>query len=501
MNENTHVSVGVYFCCVEPRKGLEWPHLKKTKKEMQSNELNPDHFVAEVDPELLCTVCLGVLQTARQCSNGHVYCLVCIQRSIVATGEKCPICLVHVSLSTLGVNRIADNLIGGLEIHCGDSRCDWRGTYRNRNQHHANDCMFIIVNCPNQVSGCASRLERMQMVGHIGLCQFGSIACPYCAALTMRRDLGLHEETCDMRSIACANGCGAIFLIKDQSQHNASCPEMMIQCTFFDHGCRVVGLKRKDLALHQSECASIHSDLIQQKLSGIESRFEAMLAERDQETQLLCEDMAREATERDRETQLLRQRCEVMETEARERDREMQLLRQRCEAMATEATERDRESQLVRQRCEAMAIEIGHCREVQALEQSSNDSSRRVAITWNAFLLPDSDSFSDYVSAHGEYRVRLKITLEKEDCRGLYLCCVGGSAYPVCISGSTFSVCGKTLTFNNTDFIRASGYIRGWPKAISASAIPQHLVDGRLVVTGMISLTLPAEPVHCCVCG
>jgi len=419
--------------------------------------LNPEHFTGEIDPVLLCTICFGVLQGTRQCSNGHGFCLGCIERSIAATGEICPVCRVHVTLETLGVNRIADNLIGGLEIRCGDRRCDWRGVCRDRNQHITNQCMFTVVRCPNQASGCVAEFERREVAEHVVQCQFQLIACAHCAAPTMRSDLARHQDTCDMRPAPCPNGCGAVCIIRDQQQHNNSCPEMTIQCPFLDFGCEEVGLKRRDFARHQAEWASPHSELMRQKLCSMQNRFEAMLVVKDREVQNLTE---------------------------------------RCDTMATD--------QSVVDRIQAITNVVGsNVRAVNALIEKASQVT--VNVTWMASCRSFertmvSKRFVVNLGRQGEYSMWLKIEQEKGANWGFYLYAEGGSVYPLSIAGSTFTFAGKTLTFADTDLIEGSGQRRGWPGILSyrdvrSSSPFAAYIDTNLDVKGTICIPVIMETV------
>src|SRR5689334_20102731 len=50
--------------------------------------------------ELMCNICLEVLENPRQCRNGHLFCMECITPALALTPE-CPICRTALTEPTL----------------------------------------------------------------------------------------------------------------------------------------------------------------------------------------------------------------------------------------------------------------------------------------------------------------------------------------------------------------------------------------------------------------
>jgi hypothetical protein len=237
--------------------------------------LDPDQFTTQINMDLCCSFCFGVLRNTRQCPNGHMYCLRCIIQSLERE-SSCPVCRIFLTPELLSVNRFADNFIAELEIRCQNSSCDWRGPCRDLNQHF-DICGFSLTKCLNHDSGCPIVIERMHVSEHTEVCEYQPVPCRYCQLSFQRRDLD-HEVICEMKPFSCPNGCEAMCTLRDQGTHNLTCPDYLVPCTFAVHGCTEVAIRRKDLPQHHSDSAVHHCELVGRKLVCLESRYNSMFS-------------------------------------------------------------------------------------------------------------------------------------------------------------------------------------------------------------------------------
>lgn len=65
--------------------------------------------------ELQCPICLGILNTPKQCKNGHLFCDLCIRSTQVG---KCPICRCSVDEKDLGRNLLAEEYLNSVPVWC-----------------------------------------------------------------------------------------------------------------------------------------------------------------------------------------------------------------------------------------------------------------------------------------------------------------------------------------------------------------------------------------------
>lgn len=67
--------------------------------------------------DLTCGICLQVISEPRQCSNGHLFCYECLQRSILAT-SSCPTCRCKLTEETISRSLIAEKQLRSCIVWC-----------------------------------------------------------------------------------------------------------------------------------------------------------------------------------------------------------------------------------------------------------------------------------------------------------------------------------------------------------------------------------------------
>ncbi|EDO46837.1 predicted protein, partial [Nematostella vectensis] len=126
-------------------------------------------FVGKIDQNLLCNICVGVLENAITTICGHSFCESCLETWLSRPEvQSCPSCRSHVlSLDLIPVHAIR-GLVDGLLVHCenADNGCD-------------------IV----------TRMDNMK--SHLESCPYGLVQCKACEVKVKRIDLQTHHENCE----------------------------------------------------------------------------------------------------------------------------------------------------------------------------------------------------------------------------------------------------------------------------------------------------------------
>ncbi|RWS07556.1 RING finger protein-like protein [Dinothrombium tinctorium] len=138
-----------------------------------------ERFVDEIDEELKCPVCCGVLEDpvqGRKCE--HAFCRKCIVEW-VRTSETCPVDRCVLQLSHLQtIPRIIRNLLNHLRV-----RCD-----------------FVL-------SGCQEVLKLEDLLNHREVCKFNPeypVPCPKdCGALVPKNKMDRHDCVRELRLLLC----------------------------------------------------------------------------------------------------------------------------------------------------------------------------------------------------------------------------------------------------------------------------------------------------------
>jgi len=71
----------------------------------------------ELTKELQCGICLQLLNTPRQCQNGHLFDLSCITTSL-KKNKQCPICRCSLTTKELSRSLFVEKHIRNLKVHC-----------------------------------------------------------------------------------------------------------------------------------------------------------------------------------------------------------------------------------------------------------------------------------------------------------------------------------------------------------------------------------------------
>src|SRR5689334_22205534 len=96
-------------------------------------------LVNAVNENLLCGICLEVLNNPQQCKNGHMCCKECL-RLTTLTKNECPTCKCSLDGDRTSCNRYVREVVENLEVKCGSISCTWKGSLCQREQHILTEC-------------------------------------------------------------------------------------------------------------------------------------------------------------------------------------------------------------------------------------------------------------------------------------------------------------------------------------------------------------------------
>ncbi|BFZ02898.1 hypothetical protein BsWGS_05937 [Bradybaena similaris] len=172
-------------------------------------------FTPAPDPELICGICMNVLDTPYETPCHHVFCRECIVKA-VKENKKCPICRARCrEKQCKEVLPLVQNLINKLTM-----RCD------------------------NFDNGCTDLILKEFFLDHVKSCEYAMVQCQYkqCGQYLLKRDCEKHElNTCAYRDHLCDNGCGLRIPMENINSHN--CMEALVAL--------VKDLKEKNLDLQK----------------------------------------------------------------------------------------------------------------------------------------------------------------------------------------------------------------------------------------------------------
>ena len=255
-----------------------------------------------------CSICLNTLRSAVSVCDDHVFCKQCISEYIKEKQRnmgslhvlQCPLCRAKFVPQNVTRIKFIDRQIGCLSVKCPNYRAKNRRTQsqsrsrsrsRERNNHNSND------NNDDERRFCHWIGKWEKLKTHIAECRYQKIKCTFCHKLIQRRTENEHFKECPMYPIECEceqkvprNGmrmhkitrcamtmvrcayCNQHHKRGDMEHHFNACTEAPVSCKYYQCGCTVGNIKRKDLAKHMAESVEKHLDLMtdsQQRLEKV----------------------------------------------------------------------------------------------------------------------------------------------------------------------------------------------------------------------------------------
>lgn len=153
---------------------------------------NLNRFRGDVDPNLACAICGGVLQDAVLTPCGHTFCSLCLDTWLARPGgsSTCPECRGRVNQQNIRPIHSVRNLINNLEISCDHSTRGCREVVRVESLGtHRSSCKFLPIEC----AGCGVVVSRSDLADH-------QINCEAIAAAIRDEELSCPTKTTHSKS-------------------------------------------------------------------------------------------------------------------------------------------------------------------------------------------------------------------------------------------------------------------------------------------------------------
>ena len=307
----------------------------------------------ELQPD--CPICLHILREPHQTTCcGNSFCKTCIKR-IEEDGKPCPTCN-EVTFNSFHDKRLQHTLYD-FQVVCSNSQmgCEWKGELRELEKH---------LN--------ANPTPEKQLDG----CQYEMVACVFCHAEYMRKDIQLHQgskcgkrpysceycgnyqSTCDdvtdnhwpvcpCRPIQCPNDCGVYPERRNLAIHlEKECKNQIKMCKFKYAGCHAT-LHPEDVQSHMEENVSHHLSLLaefsqkwmlkafnlEEKVKGLEKQIEERVQPTTvtnyglpAETNFYSERGLTESSQTNTEVQILRRDLRALRLQYENRDHRIEHL-------------------------------------------------------------------------------------------------------------------------------------------------------------------------------
>lgn len=144
-------------------------------------------FLDQIDDELTCGLCFGVLEDPLVTTCGHVYCAQCLVHWIAENGT-CPLTCEQLAIDDLKKIGPLTHLISKLNIRCA---------------YYQSGCQAIL------------KIESLQTHQH---------KCQYVKGLTSGDKIMENSDSLDqsLQVVVCDRGCGLPLLFEDSSGHDCT---------------------------------------------------------------------------------------------------------------------------------------------------------------------------------------------------------------------------------------------------------------------------------------
>ena len=244
----------------------------------------------------------------------------------LANSDGCPFEEVGCA-NECGLSLQRQNLSRHVDIECPRSKvtCQYCSIIGERQfitgQHHEEECPKLPLPCPNkceiktvprenmeahrakcpletiQCEWCNLSLQRQHLSMHVDTeCPHSIIPCQYCNTIGERQFINGHhqKEECSKFPLSCPNNCMVGTVLRENMEaHRAECPLEMIQCEYYEMGCKD-SMARKDKVKHNKEEVENHLSLMKSeylqtkgKLADTEKRIRELESSMEHRIQLV----------------------------------------------------------------------------------------------------------------------------------------------------------------------------------------------------------------------
>ena len=243
-----------------------------------------NNFVNTPHNRFICKIChLPSRHPYLSVCCGHLFCKSCLDNFIIVSVNACPICRDENFVTF--PNKAIDREVKGLHIYCTNKEkgCEWQGELNDIINHLENSdgCQFEEVKCSNE---CGKMMERRYLTNHVETeCPRHKVNCKYCHDTGEHQFIeGQHKEECPKLPLSCPNKCEVVFVLReDMESHRKECPLEMIQCEYFNVGCKRDKFPRKDLENHKKQKREEHLIMTKNELTNTKLRLDDTKAKLD----------------------------------------------------------------------------------------------------------------------------------------------------------------------------------------------------------------------------
>ncbi|EDO31690.1 predicted protein [Nematostella vectensis] len=194
---------------------------------------NPEQFETPPSPELMCGICLMVVNKPVLTYCGHSFCNFCFNKwrngKDVVT---CPVDYKQLETNQFMADKKTERQVLSLCVKCMNGPCSWKGELRDKKKH-LTKCGHEVIKCV--FDGCDTRLARNSMEKHEETCEWKIVTCEFCDVPYPKRE----EETV---------------------KHRGDCPLAILPCKFSDIGCTFEGRQHAHVA-HCENAVQAHLDM------------------------------------------------------------------------------------------------------------------------------------------------------------------------------------------------------------------------------------------------
>ena len=172
---------------------------------------------------------------------GHTFCKSClngyeisedisIKHPLTKGGSGgCPLC--HSKEFKCVHNKQTERAIKSLKVFCANKKegCTWEGEISSIDTHLAQDCLYEMVDCPND---CGKTCQQQHLVSHVeNKCIRRKASCPLCHSSGEHNFINdQHKKYCPKFPLMCPNECGTSMLREDVDEHRKTCLLEKVNC-------------------------------------------------------------------------------------------------------------------------------------------------------------------------------------------------------------------------------------------------------------------------------
>lgn len=201
----------------------------------------------EIETKYRCPICFLVMKDTVQTYCGHKFCQECLSDWMKESEKTCPICKNKLNKTQIFHDICTSKEIFALMVYCrnSDQKCTWKGPLKQLDAHIKDECLFTIIDCPNN---CCQQILRNQIDEHNkDICPNRKIECEHCQESFKLSYMSQHLEICHMFPLECelCHDSEKITRAKMEDHLNNYCHASQMKCPFEVTGCKYQDLRQQ----------------------------------------------------------------------------------------------------------------------------------------------------------------------------------------------------------------------------------------------------------------